>query len=42
MQMEIKRNWVAIFISNKTDIKDCYRKQGSTLHNDQGIKKKKI
>ena len=32
-----KKAGVAIPISDKIDLKEDYKKQGSTLHNDQGI-----
>ena len=32
-----KKAGVTILISNKIDFKECYKRQGRTLHNDQGI-----
>ena len=32
-----KKAGVAIFVSDKIDFKDNYKRQGRTLHNDQGI-----
>ena len=32
-----KKAGVAILISDKMDFKECYKRQGRTLHNDQGI-----
>ena len=32
-----KKAGVAILISDKIDFKECYKRQGKTLHNDQGI-----
>ena len=32
-----KKAGVAILISDKTDFKDCYKRQRRTLHSDQGI-----
>ena len=32
-----KKTGVAILISDIIDLKDCCKRQGSTLHNDQGI-----
>ena len=32
-----KEAGVAIHISDKIDFKDCYKRQGRTLHNDQRV-----
>ena len=40
MQMEVKAG-VAIPISDKIEFKDSYKRQGRTLHNDQGINPKR-
>ena len=32
-----KEAGVAILISDKIDFEECYKRQGRTLHNDQGI-----
>ena len=32
-----KKGGVAILISDKVDFKECYKRQGRTLHNDQRI-----
>ena len=32
-----KKAGVAILLSDKIDFKECYKRQGRTLHNDQGI-----
>ena len=32
-----KKAGAAIFVSDKTDLKEYYKRQGRTLHNDQGI-----
>ena len=32
-----KKAGVAILISDKIDFKECYKRQGRTLHNDEGI-----
>lgn len=42
MEKGIPHKWksaekVAIFISDKIDFKDCYKRQKYTLHNNQGI-----
>ena len=36
-----KKARVAILISDKTDFKDYYKRQGRALHNDQGISPKR-
>ena len=37
-----KKAGVAILISDKIDVKECYKRQGRKLHNDQGIQEEEI
>ena len=42
MEKGIPHEWISeekvvIFISDKIDFKDCYKRQKYTLHNNQGI-----
>ena len=37
-----KKAGVAILISDKIDFKECYKRHGRTLRNDQGINPRRI